>query len=446
MSRSRATCSRCTAAVARTAERTVTLILDPGDDLADLEELRRLHSRPYGQILCEPDPTATPTGLASHLLIALGKDPDRRGNASPWPLLECQLKAERVRDLVLARAQTLSYGSLRRLADHAYNAGISLWLWSATERPTAALAQLLEARPHDHATVSQLLDRWRRPPPQPDPGLPDIPPGAGPSYPWLTPCTDEDLRSRTALAAGVKAADRRRVATTWTDASDWADSWLTDNDGASLQEIADAFHALVAAGDTASEHLTRTRAAITQAHRHGIPVNRALLHRDHTLAYGESRPHQWRDTVSRIAELADHAADPHDAALIVLGTLFRDPYATIRIRILDVSPDGAITRAPWSRPHAVPPELRGPLATQHDYLHRGATPRPADSFLPGTTRGRMNQRSVEHAMNRLEVPESIWQSSGSDDDFGEGPRLDGRTILGRLNPITLFTDTSDTPK
>jgi hypothetical protein len=69
--------------VARTAERAVTLILDPGDDLADLEELRRLHSRTYGQILCEPDPTATPTGLASHLLVALGKNPGGRGNASP---------------------------------------------------------------------------------------------------------------------------------------------------------------------------------------------------------------------------------------------------------------------------------------------------------------------------------------------------------------------------
>ena len=148
----------------------------------------------------------------------------------------------------------------------------------------------------------------------------------------------------------------------------------------------------------------------------------------------------------RVAELADHAADPHDAALIVLGTIFRDPYATIRIRIADVSPDGAITRAPWSRPAAVPPELRGPLATQHDYLRRGATPRQADPFLPGTTRGRMNQRALEHAMNRLDVPESLWQSSGSDDDFGEGPRLDGRTILGRLNPITLFTHSSDSSK
>lgn len=184
----------------------------------------------------------------------------------------------------------------------------------ATERPTPALAQLLEARPQDHATVSQLLDGWRRPPPAPEPDLPTIPPGAGPNYPWLTPCTDDEMRSRTALAAGVKTADRRRVAEAWTDASDWADSWLADNDGASLQEIADAFHALVAAGDTASEHPTRTQAAIAQAHRHGLAVNRRLLHRDHTLAYGESRPHEWRDTVSRAAELADTPPPTHTTA------------------------------------------------------------------------------------------------------------------------------------
>lgn len=103
------------AAVARAAERTVTLILDAGDELADLEELRRLHSRPYGQILCEPDPTATRTGLAHHLLAALGKHPgDLTGEVSPWPLVECHLKAERVRDLVLARAQTLTYAGASR--------------------------------------------------------------------------------------------------------------------------------------------------------------------------------------------------------------------------------------------------------------------------------------------------------------------------------------------
>ncbi|MDQ6805837.1 MAG: AAA family ATPase [Actinomycetota bacterium] len=135
MSRSRETCSLCMAAVARSAEHTVTLILDAGDELADLEELRRLHSRPYGQVLCEPDPTTTRTGLARHILVALGKHPDMPGSASPWPAVECHLKGERVRDLVLARAHTLTYASLRRVADHAHAAGAHLWLWSATERP-----------------------------------------------------------------------------------------------------------------------------------------------------------------------------------------------------------------------------------------------------------------------------------------------------------------------
>lgn len=41
-------------------------------------------------------------------------------------------------------------------------------------------------------------------------------------------------------------------------------------------------------------------------------------------------------------------------------------------------------------------------------------------------------------MDRLDVPTSMWRSAGVDDEFGEGPRLDGRMIVARLNPISLF--------
>ena len=32
-----------------------------------------------------------------------------------------------------------------------------MWLLTAGERPTAAVTQLLEARPHEHATIGQLI-------------------------------------------------------------------------------------------------------------------------------------------------------------------------------------------------------------------------------------------------------------------------------------------------
>lgn len=432
--------------MARTAERTVTLILDAGDELADLEELRRLHSRPYGQILCEPDPTATRTGLAHHLLAALGKHPgDLTGDVSPWPLVECHLKAERVRDLVLARAQTLTYAGVRHVADLAHNTGIGLWLWSATERPTPALAQLLEARPHKQATVGELLERWRRVPPDPELDGPAVDLGAGPHYPWLTPCEPERLRSRTALVRGLTAPARRLVTQTWVNASDWIDAWLQGNPDASQQDIADGLHALVAAGDTASEQITRAQAAIMTLHRCGATVRRTVLHGDLTQRYGESRPCQWRDAVSRAAELADQAADPHDAALIVLSAIFRDPYTTARVRIADVTRDGAIVRTPWGLPHAVPPPLRAPLAAQYHRMHPETAPPPPlhQPLLPGTTRGRVTRPAIERALERLDAPASLWQSQGIYDEF-EGPKLDGRTILAALNPISLFNG-NDSP-
>ena len=70
--------------MARTAEPPITLVLDPDDDVGSLEQLRCLHSRPYGRVLCEPDPTATSRGVALHLLAALGKHVDAPTDSSPY--------------------------------------------------------------------------------------------------------------------------------------------------------------------------------------------------------------------------------------------------------------------------------------------------------------------------------------------------------------------------
>jgi hypothetical protein len=78
--------------------------------------------------------------------------------------------------------------------------------------------------------------------------LPPIPPGAGLSYHWLTPRSEERLRSRTALAAGLPAAARRQVADAWIHARDWTAAWLNANLHGSLQQTADAIHTLVWVG------------------------------------------------------------------------------------------------------------------------------------------------------------------------------------------------------
>jgi hypothetical protein len=95
--------------VARTADRTVALVLDPDDDVDTLARLRRLHARPLGQVVCEPAPGGGSAALAYGLLVALGKTLDLEPPRDPlWCVIDVHLRAECVRHLVVLRAHTLT--------------------------------------------------------------------------------------------------------------------------------------------------------------------------------------------------------------------------------------------------------------------------------------------------------------------------------------------------
>ena len=53
--------------MARTADRTLTVVFDRDDDIDVLTRLRRLHARPFGQVVCEPAPGGGSAGLARSL-------------------------------------------------------------------------------------------------------------------------------------------------------------------------------------------------------------------------------------------------------------------------------------------------------------------------------------------------------------------------------------------
>ena len=197
------------------------------------------------------------------------------------------MRAERVRDLAVVRAQTLTYSALRDLADHTHAAATALWLLTAGERPTVAVTQLLEARPHEHATIGQLIQRWSEiaPPPEPDP----VPPGAGRDYPYLTYRTAASAATRARLCAGLPAAERATVTKTWRTAETWIIEWVGSHPRCTTLELADALYRLTGAGDTASELLVRAQAAITALHNDGLPIDRTLAASDITVQYGETR-------------------------------------------------------------------------------------------------------------------------------------------------------------
>lgn len=432
MSRSSATSLLCTA-VARTTDPTITVIVDPDDDLSSLEQLRRLHARPYGQILCEPDPTATSTELARYVLQALGKGIQSGTRGELWTHVTCHLRTEHVRDIAVVRAHTLTYAALRDLSNHAHDAGSALWLLLAAERPPPAVVQLLEVRPHHTADLRDLITRWTSVEPSPDDDR--VPPGAGPDYPYLTPIQRERPLSRAGLCAKLRRHDRALIARTWNATQAWVNEWLDTHPDKSDGELATAIYNVTAAGDTASELLTRAQAAINAVRADGIPVNRDLLRHDLRLQFVESRPYEWRQVVELTTVFLDQIADPQLGAMLVLGAVYRAPANVCRIKIKGIAPDGSIAYSDYGGVRAVPPQLRAALAAHREQLLRTGDS-PNDPYLPGPTGGRMSAQSIEQALLALAAPRSIWD--GGDEEYFDGPELDGRTTLHRLDQIALF--------
>ena len=420
--------------MARTAEPPITLVLDQDDDLACLEQLRYLHSRPYGQVLCEPDPTATTRGVALHLLAALGKHTDVPAQSSPWPLVSCHLQAEHVHHLAVTRAHTLGYGALRQLAESTRMAHSRLSLISVGERPTTAITELLEARTHEQSTLDTLLDRWRaaETPPDAEHG----PLGHGTDFPAITPRSPTQQLTRAALACGLPPPAARQIRNVWDQAYEWATAWLENHPESSYQDLADAVYRLAAGADTASELLTRALAALNAMWRAGLPINRDVFKHDMLLEWGETRSYQWPDAIARAAQLADRTASPDMAALIAVSALYRSPLSARQITIGGVTSEGAITSI-WGSCCAVPPPLRQALATQRRQLIRaGATTR--HPLLPGGPWGRMSTQAIENALAELDAPASMWTDGPDIRDHFEGPAFDGRSILHWLNPLELF--------
>ncbi len=147
------------------------------------------------------------------------------------------------------------------------------------------------------------------------------------------------------------------------------------------------------------------------------------------------RPYQWRQTIHRAAALVDHVADPRTAAIIALSVIYRDPAAIRGITVGGIATDGSLTATGPYDIRAVPRPLRGALAVQRQLRTlQGANKH--DAFLPGRPRGHASARSIQSTLDRLDAPQSLWTRSYQDDLDGAG--LDGRTLLHRLNPVSLF--------
>jgi hypothetical protein len=422
--------------VARTAERTLTVAHDPHDDVDTLNRLRRLHARPFGQIVCEPAPTGGTSGLARSILAALGKDPDLGPRRDPlWRLVDVHLRAERTRQLVVLRAHTLTYAPLRRLADITDAADIHLWLVVHTERVPSPVAQLLEGLAHDTSDLEQLLQHM---PDFADDDAGELPAGAGPGFPYLVEIGVgvEHRRPRVVIAAPLPLADRVVIHDVWDRAHAWMTGWLDEHPDATYQQCADAVYLLARHGDSASEIYTRLRAALDAFTRAGENTDATGVDSVMRCSFGEIRPCQFNAAIARAAALADQTADPKHAALIALAAMFHCPRFLRELNYRAVGGDGSLVCGPWGGVFAIAPELRRFVATQHQQLQPHTAGRPLP-FLPGTAHGRMSQPSIRHALAELDTPATLWHDPPGT-TLGEGANADGRALLHSLTAGKLW--------
>jgi hypothetical protein len=236
------------------------------------------------------------------------------------------------------------------------------------ERPPGPVAQLLEALPHETASLQALLEHG--------PELAeadsdeDLPLGAGLEFPYLSATHDvfnpvSCRRVRLTLTRGLSRLDRAAVHDAWGQAHDWTTRWLNDHADWTYQDAADAVFALARRGDTASEIYVRIRAALGAVDRAGVETNIDAVDRVLEHSFGETRPCELNATVARAATLADQTPDPQLAALIAVAVLARCPHYLRLANLRGLASDGAVLAGPWGGALTVPPELRRFLATWH---------------------------------------------------------------------------------
>ncbi|MEJ7784886.1 MAG: hypothetical protein WKF96_08790 [Solirubrobacteraceae bacterium] len=408
------------------------VVVDPDDDLSTLRAVRTLHARPFGQIVCEIDPTTTADALADYVLDALGKTTGAAQN--PWPRARALLAAERIEHLVLARAHLLTYPALRRFCDCTAATETSLWLLIAGEEPNHAVVQLLELRPHRRVALTEMLTELAVEPPH---RRDDLPAGGGLEFPWIRPPA-HPIRRRADLARGTRGATRATILDTYDLAHDCVSAWDLEHPDATQQQAADLAYELCAAADSASEITVRAHAALHALTADGWNTRPALVAEPNHHRWWEERPGQYLPGIARAAQIADSCADPFDAALIALSALTRCRYSLRALRVRDLAENGAVI-ATRGIPSAVPPALRPPLIAQRLLAQAGG---PDATLLPGPSQGRPNKTTMRRCYDRHGVPNSLRANGARDqrDDHDTAAELglDGRDLLARLNPYSLF--------
>lgn len=433
--------------MARSADCQITLVLDPRDDVDTLAQLRRLHARPMGQVVCEPAPAGGTAGLARSLIAALGKNADREVHLGShrvhlWDLVDAHLAGEGVQHLILLRAHTLPFDALRCLSDHAAAAGAHLWLVVHRERPPLAVVQLLEALPHTAASLSSLLAHV--------PQLGDTPPtvvpsGGGQDFPFVSATTDlylrlvegkEDGPPREMMVRGLDDAQRAIVDDAWETARAWTSDLLRHHGNGTYSDAADAIYLLARHADTASEIYVRVHAAAEAFHQAGLEIDIAPVDSTFANIRAERRPLTFNDAVARAAVLADQTAELQLAALIAVAVIHRDPFMIRETNRHGLAPDGSLLFFPFHGAGAIPTELRKYLITWRRHLAPNATRKDYPLF-PGQSHGRLSRPAICRRLEATGAPAVLWKDPPKALP-GRGITTDGRLLLHYLNPITLW--------
>ena len=180
----------------------------------------------------------------------------------------------------------------------------------------------------------------------------------------------------------------------------------------------------------------RIRAALDAFDRAGIDTNVEAVDGVLAHSFGEVRPFEFNAAVARATTLADQTPDPQLAALIAVAALSPSPPFIRLANLRGLASDGSVLVGPWGGALAIPPELRGFLATWHRELASIADVQLIPLF-PGNSHRRVSEPAIRRRLAALNAPASLWEDP-PDTTIGDDANADGRVLLHHLTAWHLW--------
>ena len=373
------------------------LVSDPEDTPASTRALHALADLDGGVVVVRVTPGSSVLHtMAKDLLTALGKDHGRPGGVrcaeENWRRCAAWLSAERVRHLIVDRAETLSPNRWQDFIGLAAHCGASLWLVAHGGSLTRGQREMLDDWPLTEMTFDQFIAEQAAHAPT-DPGRPGAPIACGspaPDFPVLPRSDFTTFRADCRLLLAPDAF--QSVEVEMRHAADMTRRWLAaaaEPDAAAMKEH---LRELIKDCRSTDQALARLRAAQAACLMGGLLVTVDL---ERLAGSTETaRPLIDRHLVDQLRAFTS----PHHAAVALVACVTgASPAALSRLNMSDatglaVTVDGRSCRVP---------EIAQSLLAAHLHQRLAAGAVADDALFSDAHRGELGERRTYRVLRRV---------------------------------------------